>query len=181
MKKEKKLRIQEYFEGIELTEEYEPYFCSVEAAITIVIVGTFCGFRNLKQIREWASHEKIKAMLLEEFGVKYVPCYYRLTHLLKIVDPKSMNECFTQLVTKHTRAEWSVETMHWLLDVRFREDSCRVQNENIQLILNMVRKIVINSLRFRRDKHHSKRAFSSLMLDCLINPSFVKSLLQTQN
>ncbi|MDR2360783.1 MAG: transposase family protein, partial [Oscillospiraceae bacterium] len=91
MKKEKKLRIQEYFEGIELTEEYEPYFCS--------IAGTFCGFRNLKQIQEWASHEKIKAMLLEEFGVKHVPCYYWLTHLLKIVDPKSMNECFTQWVT----------------------------------------------------------------------------------
>jgi hypothetical protein len=50
---------------VELTVEYEPYFCSVEGAITIVIVGTFCGFRNLKQIQEWASHEKIQELLAE--------------------------------------------------------------------------------------------------------------------
>jgi len=27
----------------------------------------------------------------------------------------------------HARTEWSVETMHWLLDVHFDEDRCRVQ------------------------------------------------------
>jgi hypothetical protein len=59
--------ITEYFAGVELTEEYEPYFCSVEDAITIVIVGTFCGLRNLKQIHGWASHEKIKGLLKEKF------------------------------------------------------------------------------------------------------------------
>ena len=91
-------RIAEYFEGVELTEEYEPYFCSVEDAITIVIIGTFCGFRNLKQIHGWASHDKIKGILQETFGVLYVPCYYWLTCLLKILEPKSMSECFTRWV-----------------------------------------------------------------------------------
>jgi predicted transposase YbfD/YdcC len=26
----------------------------------------------------------------------------------------------------HARAEWSVESMHWLLDVHFREDFCQI-------------------------------------------------------
>jgi predicted transposase YbfD/YdcC len=82
---------------------------------------------------------------------------------------------------KHARAEWSVETMHWLLDVHFDEDSCRVQDENVQKVLNMIRKIVLNSLRIYRDKHCPKRTFSSLMLDCLIDPLCIFSLLKCQN
>ena len=366
-------QIGEYFAEVELTEEYEPYFCSVGDAITIVIVGTFCGFRNLKQIHEWASHKKISALLHRKFAVGYVPSYYWLTRLLKILEPKSMSACFTKWVVtllpenkegytvsfdgktvcatanmeryenplhivsaqiselgltlgqeavdgksneipavqrlikmlrlkgcivvadalncqkdtaaailgqgadyllsvkdnqpslkqdiedyiqddclrkamqtsavceknrdrvekrtafvtddvswldpkeswaelrcigaintqfttktgtssewhyyissktltaedllKHARAEWSVETMHWLLDVHFSEDSCRVQDENVQQVLNMIRKIVLNSLRVYRDKLCPKRSFSSLMLDCLVDPLFILKLI----
>jgi hypothetical protein len=60
--------------------------------------------------------------------------------------------------------------MHWLLDVHFRVDFCRVQDENVQQILNIIRKIVLNSLRFYKNNHNSKAAFSHLMLDCLIEP-----------
>ena len=370
-------RIAEYFEGVDLTQEYEPYFCSVEDAITIVIVGTFCGFRNLKQIYEWASHKKIKVILHEKFGVMHVPCYYWLTFLLKIVEPKSMSECFTNWVMsllpqdmegytvsfdgktvcstsrmeryenllhivsaqiselgltfgqeavegksneipavqrllkmlrlkgcvvvadalncqkgtasaiigqgadyllsvkdnqpslkkdiedyvqdtqlreametttireksrerieqrtafvtddiewldgkgdwmnlrcigaintrfttksgtsnewhyyisskaltaeallKHARAEWNVETMHWLLDVHFDEDSCRIQDENLQKVLNIIRKVVINSLRVFRNKISPKRAFSSIMLDCMVDPPAILNILYVQN
>ena len=379
-------RITEYFEGVELTEEYEPYFCSVEDAITIVIIGTFCGFRNLKQIHGWASHERIRGILHETFGVAYVPCYYWLTCLLKILEPKSVSECFTRWVMsllpqkmdgctvsfdgktvcstngmecyenplhivsaqiselgltfgqdavegksneipavqrlikmlklqgcvvvadalncqkdtasaiisqgaasaiisqgadyllsvkdnqpnlkkdiedyvqdeqlrkamdtvtvreknrerieqrtafvtndidwldvkgdwmnlhcigaintrfttkagtsnewhyyisskaltaeellKHARAEWSVESMHWLLDVNFGEDFCRIQDENVQKILNIVRKVVINSLRVFRDKTASKRPFSNIMLDFLIDPPFILEVVNRQN
>ena len=73
MEKKSELRIAEYFKGVELKTIYEPYFCRVEDAIAIV--GKFCGFRNLKQIPEWASHEKIKEILAKEFGVSHVPCY----------------------------------------------------------------------------------------------------------
>ena len=37
----------------------------------------------------------------------------------------------------HARMEWSVETMHWLLDVHFGEDFCRVENQNVQKNLNI--------------------------------------------
>ena len=370
-------RISDYFEEVELTEGYEPYFCSVEDAITIVIVGTFCGLRNLKQIHGWANHEKIRVILHERFGVLHIPCYYWLTCLLKILEPKSMSACFTRWVTsllpsdmagrtvsfdgktvcstsrmeryenplhivsaqvselgltfgqesvdgksneipavqrlikmlrlqgcivvadalncqkdtasaiveqgadyllsvknnqpnlkkdiedyvqdeqlrktmetatsneknrerverrtafitndidwldfkgdwvnirsigaintrftsksgvsnewhyyisskaltaeellKHARAEWSVESMHWILDVHFGEDNCRVQDENLQKILNIIRKVVINSLRVFRDKTNSKRPFSNIMLDCMIDSELIIEIIKHQN
>jgi predicted transposase YbfD/YdcC len=82
---------------------------------------------------------------------------------------------------KHARAEWSVESMHWLLDVHFEEDSCRVQDENVQKILNTIRKTVLNSIRFFRNKTGSKRPFSNIMLDCLIDPLFILDILNLQN
>ena len=45
---------------------------------------------------------------------------------------------------KHARMEWSVETMHWLLDVHFGEDFCRIEDEGAQQVLNAVRKIALN-------------------------------------
>ena len=377
MKNIKKLTITKYFQEVELTEKYEPYFCSVEEAISIVIIGTFCGFRNLKQIHQWADHDKIKKMLRIKFGIKHIPCYYWLTQLLKIIEPESMNKCFSEWMTsllpenmegytvsldgkticstanmecykqalhivsaqiselgmtfgqeavsgksneipatqrlikmlklkgcvivadalncqkttakaivsqgadyilsvkdnhpnlkkdiedfvqdkqlrtsmkkattteknreriekrtayicdkidwlkpnhdwvnlccigainthvtkknivsnkwhyyisnkeltpeellKHIRGEWSVETMHWLLDVHFCEDDCRVQDEHIQKVLNMIRKIAINSIRLFKNKTNSKRAFSNIMLDCLIDPLFIFDICKHQN
>jgi len=43
--------------------------------------------------------------------------------------------------------------MHWLLDMHFGEDFCRVEDKNVQQNLNIIRKIVLNSIkRFGRQK-----------------------------
>jgi predicted transposase YbfD/YdcC len=41
---------------------------------------------------------------------------------------------------RRARLEWSVETMHWLLDVHFREDFCRVDDKNVQENMNGLHK-----------------------------------------
>ena len=79
---------------------------------------------------------------------------------------------------KHARLEWSVETMHWLLDVHFDEDFCRVEDKNVQQNLNIVRKIVLNSIKLHKDKIEPKRPFSKIMFDCLLNPEFLLPILQ---
>jgi len=72
---------------------------------------------------------------------------------------------------RHARAEWSVETMHWLLDVHFGEDFCRVEDENIQQNLNILRKIVINCIKLF--KQNTSGPFLKLYLTaCLINTLF---------
>ena len=70
---------------------------------------------------------------------------------------------------KHARMGWAVEAMHWMLDVHFGEDFCRVLDRDGQQTLNIVRKIALNHLRRYKEITGSKRPFSNIMLDCLID------------
>lgn len=70
----------------------------------------------------------------------------------------------------HARMEWSVETMHWLLDVHFCEDFCRVDNQNVQQNLNILRKCAINLIKQFKVTTSSKRPISNIMFDCLLDP-----------
>jgi len=356
--------IERYFEEVETIEAYNGYFFSVSAAITISVLGTLCGLRNMKQIHQWASNERIRTFLHEYFGIETIACYSWYTQVLGLICPESFNACFTKWVLgsvkihgstlsldgktvcstakmkryknplhivsaqlaeygitlgqkavdgksneipavrellelldiegclvvadalncqketvkkiierkgdyllsvkdnqpslkneiaeyvmdpalrktmdkaktqeknrdrietrtayticeidwlfgrkewaklccigaintqfetekgktnewhfyissrsltaeqllRHARLEWSVETMHWLLDVHFSEDFCRAAEQRTQENLNIIRKIVINSLRFYKNERNSKAAFSHLMLDCMIEP-----------
>ena len=56
----KKNGITEYYEEVETTGEYEGYFCSVSEAITIAILGSICGLKNVSQIHQWATNEQSK-------------------------------------------------------------------------------------------------------------------------
>ena len=47
-----KNNIKEYFEDVETEREYNGYFCTVEDAITIVILGSVCGLKNISQIHQ---------------------------------------------------------------------------------------------------------------------------------
>ena len=67
----------------------------------------------------------------------------------------------------YARNEWSVESMHWLLDVHFNEDSCRLRSSNSNENMNIIRKIALNYLRIYKNENNSKIPFSKLMLSCL--------------
>ena len=96
---EKKYELPKYFEEVETKEEHKGYFCSVKEALTIVILGSFCGLKNVMQIHQWADNDRVKAFLLERYGIKRVPCYYWLTCLLKLIVPESFNHCFINWVS----------------------------------------------------------------------------------
>lgn len=361
--------ITEYFEDVELYEEYDGYFCSVPDIITIVIIGSICGLRNIHQIHQWAANDRVSKFLKEKFGINHVPCYYWILSLLKYVRPESLNRCFvdwvysfmpeksgdmtisldgkticstlkmekiksplhiisaqvselgltlaqrctddksneiravqellkelkikgqmvvadalncqketaeiivdqkadyllcvkdnhpnlkkniadfvqdtelretmctlskseknrgrietrtayvtteivwldqekewkklrtigaihSEFITKkgtsdewhyylssreltpeellhHARMEWSVEAMHWLLDVHFEEDWCRVANKDVQQCLNMFRKAAINLIKNFKIRNNSKTAISNIMFECLMNPQTI--------
>jgi len=69
----------------------------------------------------------------------------------------------------HARMEWSVESMHWLLDVHFREDFCRVEDENTQQVLNAIRKIALNNVKRYKQKSKPKLPLSKIMFECLLD------------
>lgn len=365
--------ITEYFEEVELYEEYDGYFCSVADVITIVILGSICGLKNVKQIHQWAANDRVSEFLKEEFGISHVPCYYWILCLLQLIKPESLNCCFadwvytfmpektknmtisldgkticstikieniesplhiisaqvcemgltlaqrctddksneipavqellkelnikghiivadalncqketaeiivkqkadyllcvkdnhpnlkkdiedfiqdislqstmqsvsksgknhgrsetrtafvttdiqwleqqkewknlkcigaihTEFTTKkgtssewhyyissrqltaeellhHARMEWSVESMHWLLDVHFEEDWCRIESKAVQQCLNMFRKAAINLIKRFKSSNNSKQAISHLMFDCLLNSNMILRIL----
>lgn len=70
----------------------------------------------------------------------------------------------------HARKEWSVETMHWLLDVHFEEDYFRVTNQTIQKNVNLLRKFVLSIVKQYKHNSASKRPLSHIMFDCLLSP-----------
>jgi predicted transposase YbfD/YdcC len=45
------------------------------------------------------------------------------------------------------RAHWAVEAMHWVLDVTFREDDCRVRKGHAARNLSAIRKFALSALR----------------------------------
>jgi predicted transposase YbfD/YdcC len=374
----RELKIHDYFSEIETVKDHNGYFCSVGEALAVVIIGTLCGLRNVSQINQWSENEKVRNFLARHFGIERIPCYYWMLCLLKLIEPKSLNQClmkwaqsllpagmtaktisfdgktirstgkmekyasplhiisarlaelgitiagqkvadksneipavrellgilevegciivadamhcqketaalivekkadyllnvknnhpmlkkdiedyagdeqlrksmetfssceknggrieirngfvthdidwfadkgewknlssigainrqFTykgktsnewhyyissrklaaEELLKHARLEWSVESMHWLLDVHFREDFCRVEDETVQQVLNAVRKIALNCVKTYKSKSRSKLPLSKIMFSCLLDcEKLTPVLLSTEN
>lgn len=367
-------RITDFFEEVETTEPYNGYFCSIAEAISIIVLGSLCGLKNVSQIHQWANSERVKEYLKEKFAINHIPCYYWLLVLLKMVKTDTLDRCLTQWagqfmpeersrmtisvdgktirsttgmknmdsplhiisaqiselgitlasktvedksneipavqallqeidiadclvvadalhcqqktaevivkgngdyllsakgnqreleqdiaqyvqdetlrkkmdcartteknrdrverrtayttdniawlsskerwknltsigaiktefekngtkteewhyyissrnltaveMLRHARMEWAVETMHWLLDVHYGEDFCRIENRTAQQNLNLLRKFSLSLLKQYKIRTASKRAFSKIMLDCLLEPSFICSIFQ---
>jgi predicted transposase YbfD/YdcC len=57
---------------------------------------------------------------------------------------------------KYIRGHWSIENqLHWMLDIVFREDECRVRTGNAALNMNIPRKLALH--RLRKMKMEKKR------------------------
>nr|VFJ96042.1 MAG: Transposase DDE domain-containing protein [Candidatus Kentron sp. H]VFK03854.1 MAG: Transposase DDE domain-containing protein [Candidatus Kentron sp. H] len=56
------------------------------------------------------------------------------------------------------RAHWGVEnSLHWVLDVTFREDDCRIRRNNAPANLNTVRQISLNLIKKAKNKMSVKQ------------------------
>jgi predicted transposase YbfD/YdcC len=66
-----------------------------------------------------------------------------------------------------TRQEWAVESMHWQLDVLFDEDITTLRDDNAQLVLNILRKAVLNVIKIYRDKYEPKLNMVDVTRKCL--------------
>ena len=90
--------ITEYFEEVETEEEYNGYFCRIPEIITIAILGSMCGLKNVSQIHQWASNDRVSEFLREKFGINHVPCYYWILCMLKMIKTETLNRCFANWV-----------------------------------------------------------------------------------
>ncbi len=63
--------------------------------ITIVIFGSMCGLKNVKQIHQWTASDRVSEFLKERFGISHVPCYYGYDNNIEITFTNSDGEELT--------------------------------------------------------------------------------------
>ncbi len=74
------------------------------------------------------------------------------------------------------RSHWQIEnSLHWVLDVAFREDACQVKNESEAANLAMLRHIALNLL---NQEKSSKRSIKGKRLKAAWNQDYLLKLLQ---
>ena len=123
-----------------------------------------------ERLKDWPKVRQIFCIKreIEIKGHKSIEKSYYLTSLND--EPKKL--------MKYARNHWKIESMHWILDVNFKEDKCPVRSENTQKILNMLRKLSIKLHTDYIEKTKPKRkTIISSIRNCLTNDKKLEDFL----
>ena len=74
------------------------------------------------------------------------------------------------------RSHWSIESMHWVLDVVFREDESRTRERVLGNNLSWLRRFAVTLLK----RHPIKDSIRGKMIRCLMNTQFLDEVLTLQ-
>ena len=74
------------------------------------------------------------------------------------------------------RGHWGIESMHWVLDVNFREDDSRTRERTLGNNLSWLRRFAVTLLK----RHPIKDSLRGKMLRCLMNNDFLAEVLTLQ-
>jgi predicted transposase YbfD/YdcC len=79
---------------------------------------------------------------------------------------------FAQAVRSH----WAIESMHWVLDVTFREDDGRTRERTLGNNLSWLRRFAVSLLK----RHAIKDSIRGKMIRCMMNTAFLTEVLTLQ-
>ena len=74
------------------------------------------------------------------------------------------------------RGHWSIESMHWVLDVNFREDDSRTRERTLGNNLSWLRRFAVTLLK----RHCVKDSLRGKMVRCMLSPQFLTEVLTLQ-
>ena len=74
------------------------------------------------------------------------------------------------------RGHWGIESMHWVLDVTFREDDSRTRERTLGNNLSWLRRFAVTLLK----RHPIKDSLKGRMLRCMMNTDFLSEVLTLQ-
>jgi predicted transposase YbfD/YdcC len=74
------------------------------------------------------------------------------------------------------RGHWGIESMHWVLDVNFREDDSRTRERTLGNNLSWLRRFAVTLLK----RHPIKDSLRGKMLRCMMNTDFLTEVLTLQ-
>lgn len=107
----------------------------------------------LENRKEWEALKAIGMVVSKrtEKGKQSIETRYYLSSITNGTD-------FSNCVRQH----WGIESMHWLLDVTFKEDKSRIRKENEPENVALLRKMALNVLKIdtKLDKENGVRPYS---------------------
>jgi predicted transposase YbfD/YdcC len=71
------------------------------------------------------------------------------------------------------RHHWGIESMHWVLDVNFREDESRTRERTMANNLSWLRRFAVTLLK----RHPAKDSLRGKMISCMIDTAFLTEVL----
>jgi predicted transposase YbfD/YdcC len=74
------------------------------------------------------------------------------------------------------RGHWGIESMHWVLDVTFREDDSRTRERTLGNNLSWLRRFAVTLLK----RHPVKDSIRGKMIRCMLNTEFLTEVLTLQ-
>ncbi len=74
------------------------------------------------------------------------------------------------------RGHWGIESMHWVLDVNFREDDSRTRERTLGNNLSWLRRFAVSLLK----RHPVKDSLRGKMIRCMMNTEFLTEVLTIQ-
>jgi predicted transposase YbfD/YdcC len=74
------------------------------------------------------------------------------------------------------RGHWGIESLHWVLDVNFREDDSRTRERTLGNNLSWLRRFAVTLLK----RHPIKDSLRGKMLRCMMNTDFLTEVLTLQ-
>jgi predicted transposase YbfD/YdcC len=75
------------------------------------------------------------------------------------------------------RGHWGIESMHWVLDVNFREDESRTRERTLGNNLSWLRRFAVTLLK----RHPAKDSLRGKMMSCMLNTDFLTQVLSLQH
>jgi predicted transposase YbfD/YdcC len=74
------------------------------------------------------------------------------------------------------RGHWGIESMHWVLDVNFREDDSRTRQRTLGNNLSWLRRFAVTLLK----RHPDKDSLRGKMISCSLNTDYLAEVLSLQ-
>jgi predicted transposase YbfD/YdcC len=114
--------------------------------------------------------------------VKAIGCTVRIT---RHADGTESDEVRYYLSSRHlsgqrfgeaVRGHWGIESMHWVLDVNFREDESRTRERTLGNNLSWLRRFAVTLLK----RHPEKDSLRGKMMSCMLNTDFLAEVLLLQ-
>ena len=75
------------------------------------------------------------------------------------------------------RGHWGIESMHWVLDVNFREDDSRTRERTLGNNLSWLRRFAVTLLK----RHPDKDRLRGKMMSCMLNTDYLTQVLSLQH